>query len=286
MQIKQVSLMKTGATIKIYVPDQVADFNMTRRRPVVIIIPGGGFEYQSDREKEMVALNYLAKGFVAVTLGYRLLEDGPIYPTVLTQVGNAVLYLKRHAGSLRISANHILLAGFSAGGHVAAMYADRWWAEETIAPLELAANEDVKVSAIALGYPVIGLRLGWPTDAGVATKIRGDLENVEADELVNQKNPPTFIWATQTDELVPVVNTIKYVEALNQAGIPVESVIYNQGPHGLSLATAQSAFPKNFDRGWPTFGHDYVVPQVATWFESELQWLTELWHLDDFWLGQ
>ena len=34
-----------------------------RRRPAVIICPGGGYEYQSDRESEPIALEFLKRGY-------------------------------------------------------------------------------------------------------------------------------------------------------------------------------------------------------------------------------
>lgn len=46
-----------------------------RRRPAVIICPGGGYEYQSDRESEPIALEFLKRGYQAFILEYAVLEE-------------------------------------------------------------------------------------------------------------------------------------------------------------------------------------------------------------------
>lgn len=45
-----------------------------RRRPAVIICPGGGYEYQSDRESEPIALEFLKRGYQAFILEYAVLK--------------------------------------------------------------------------------------------------------------------------------------------------------------------------------------------------------------------
>lgn len=44
---------------------------MTKRiRPAVLVLPGGGYSYVSDRESEAVALKFINVGYVAFTLDY------------------------------------------------------------------------------------------------------------------------------------------------------------------------------------------------------------------------
>ena len=53
--------------------------------------------------------------------------------------------------------------------------------------------------------------------------------------------PPTFLWATAADVKVPAANTLHMAEALLQAGVPVETHIFEAGEHGLALACPASA---------------------------------------------
>lgn len=286
----EISKLTLGAadnqvTVTFYEPAPIADLHVIQRRPLAIILPGGGFTFYSQRESEIIALNYLAQGFAAVVVDYQLADQPPVLPRALYQVGTVVAYFRKNAVVYHLAPDKFLLAGFSAGGYVTALYADQWAAPFLTQAVGV-TRADLQVNAVGLAYPVIGLRLGWPPTARERAAIVGDWPYHEADQLVNGENPPTFIWATQTDELVPVTNTQHYVQALERAGVPVHSTIYDQGPHGLALARPVTAFPRSFDPADPDFGAAFVQPHVARWFPQQLDWLTRLWNLNDFWRDQ
>lgn len=269
-------------SVTFYQPAAIADFK-PQRRPLVVLLPGGGYEFYSDRENEMVALQYLAQGFAVAVVAYRLRQQPPVLPGALYQLAGVIQEFRQHAGHYGISPEHILLVGFSAGGHLAALYADLWPRLER--DREVAAGT-LRISALTLGYPVIGLRLGWPRTAAARKTITGDWPDHEADQWVTPQNPPTFIWATADDELIPIENTRRYVAALQQQQILTQSLIYPHGPHGLSLARAVTAFPQSFDPANPVFGERFIRPDIAGWFDRQLQWLDGLWHLNRFWRQQ
>jgi dipeptidyl aminopeptidase/acylaminoacyl peptidase len=58
---------------------------------------------------------------------------------------------------------------------------------------------------------------------------------------ISKNTPPTFLWATAGDALVPVQNTTTMATALAQAGVPFELHVFEQGGHGLSLADQSTA---------------------------------------------
>ncbi|QMU08697.1 alpha/beta hydrolase [Levilactobacillus suantsaii] len=275
----------TQVTVTLYLPDAIADFQHPQMRPLAIILPGGGFDFHSQRESEPMALAYAAQGFAAVTVAYRLTAAGPVLPVALWQIATVVAYYHDHAAELHLASDHIILAGFSAGGYLAALYADLW-ADPALATPQILPVAKRQVSALALAYPVIGLRLGWPKLAAKSRAIHGDFTRHEADQLVTSQNPPTFIWATQTDETVPVQNTLAYLTALTQHKIATRAQIYESGPHGLALARSQTAFPVSFRPTDPTWGERYCRADVAQWLTDELAWLARLWRLDAFWREQ
>ncbi|MFC6288737.1 alpha/beta hydrolase [Levilactobacillus angrenensis] len=256
-------------TVTYYQPAAIADFNQPPRRPLVILLPGGGYRFYSDRENEIVALQYLAAGYAVAVVAYRLIDQPPVYPTALYQLAQVVAAFHRHAETYAIDAQRILLVGFSAGGHLAALYADLW---PQLAQTCRVPSRDCAVQAVVLAYPVIGLRLGWPPDSATRQAISGTWDLTEADQLVTSQNPPAFVWTTATDELVPPQNAQAYVQALQHVGVPVAFHLYPRGPHALSLARSITAFPAGTDQD-PTFGARYVEPEVATWFPAQLAWL-------------
>jgi dipeptidyl aminopeptidase/acylaminoacyl peptidase len=58
---------------------------------------------------------------------------------------------------------------------------------------------------------------------------------------ITKHTPPTFLWATAADALVPAENTTRMATALAQTVVPFEVHIFEGGDHGLSLADQSSA---------------------------------------------
>ena len=49
-------------------------------------------------------------------------------------------------------------------------------------------------------------------------------------------SPPTFLFHTDDDAAVPVMNSILFFEALKKAGVPAEMHVFAHGRHGVGLA--------------------------------------------------
>ena len=59
---------------------------------------------------------------------------------------------------------------------------------------------------------------------------------LSAEKQVNPETPPTFLWHTAADPVVPVSNSIDMAKALSENKIPFELHIYPTGGHGMGLA--------------------------------------------------
>lgn len=84
---------------------------------------------------------------------------------------------------------------------------------------------------------------------------------------MTKETPPTYLFTTCTDELVPVKNSIQFAEALDKNGVLFEFHVFPDGPHGLSLAK-----PDTSD-GKPQF----VNLRVQQWFEESCSFLNSVW---------
>lgn len=251
-------------TLTLYARKQFEAFPDPRLWPMVLIFPGGGFAGISEREEEHMALPFLAAGYQAAVVRYNLLAQGPFYPTAISVGLSALQYLKTHGQEIHGDPQKIVTAGFSAGGHlVAVMNAlgkDRAFLESN--GFE---SDPMLPAAQILGYPVIDLNLGFPTETALISKISPDPRYRQAQKLVSPETPPTFIWHTVTDELVPVANTLVYLEALVAQQVKFESHIYSQGVHGLAfgdIADSRQNHPED------------LQPRVQNWFDQVLTWLT------------
>ena len=103
------------ASLSLYIQEDYPDTYGERKRPLVLICPGGGYEHVSVREGEPVALHFLTAGCHAAVLWYDISKHGVAYPQELKELAWSVAYLRAHADQYAIYKDKILVAGFSAG---------------------------------------------------------------------------------------------------------------------------------------------------------------------------
>ena len=88
-------------------------------RPAMLVLPGGGYEWCSRREGEPIALRFMAEGFNCFVLFYSCRRS---YPLPHFEVAIAMQYINEHAEEFNVKKGCVSIAGFSAGGHLAASY--------------------------------------------------------------------------------------------------------------------------------------------------------------------
>lgn len=219
--------------------------NGLKHRPAIIVFPGGGYDYCSDREAEPVALRFLGAGFNAFVLRYSCVKKK--FPLALLEGCAAVNYVRKNAAEYDTDPDKIFVCGFSAGGHLAASVSCHW-AKDMVTQALGVSREDVKPNGAILAYPVI--------TAGEFAH-RGSIENllfgadekereeitklVSLEEQVSPLTPPTFLWHCADDGCVPVENSLMYMTALSKNKVPFESHIFEKGGHGLSLCNFNTA---------------------------------------------
>ena len=93
----KIETLKIGeATLTAYIQKNAPEIKNADRRPAVLILPGGGYEFVSNPENEPVALEYSAKGFQAFTLEYSVKEKG-VFPVPETEVLRATAVVRARA---------------------------------------------------------------------------------------------------------------------------------------------------------------------------------------------
>lgn len=231
-----------GATLDITLRDGCYDGWCQNTRPMLVIFPGGGYHFCSDREADPIASAYLASGFSTCILRYsvRTSPDEPALGDLpLQEAAETVRYVRAHASDWSIDPDKITVIGFSAGGHLAASLGVHWNRPSRLP----SAGASCRPNGLILAYPVI--------TAGELTH-RGSIENLTGiegfssqDSLYNIPSyvgadmPPAFIWHTFADELVPVENSLELASAMRRAGRPFALHIFPCGQHGLSTAEAE-----------------------------------------------
>lgn len=232
-------------TITAYLPR-----NTPMGMTAVLILPGGGYRNLASNHEGRQVANFLnAAGIAAFVLQYRL---GPRYhhPVELEDAQRAIRTLRSHATDWHIAPDRIGILGFSAGGHLAATASTRFDGGNPQAQ-DAVDRAGSRPDFTILGYPVISMTEAW-THQGSKTNLLGEQPSAElarslsADLAVTPRTPPTFLFLTNADTVVPAENSITYYLALRKAGVPTEMHIFENGPHGVGLAQDDAALSE-----WP-----------------------------------
>lgn len=254
-------------TLTAYVINDDSTYEAKRKRPAIIVCPGGGYEFCSEREAEPIALQYMAAGMCAFVLDYAVAPRFH-YPEALKNVSDSIRLVREHADEWGIDKDKIAVIGFSAGGHLAASIATLWDDDPSIKTTD-GSN---RPNAAVLCYPVISSDTKVSHIGSFRNLCGEDEELIKAMSLenrVSKKTPPCFLWHTFTDQCVPVENSLAFASALKKAGVSCELHIYPGGQHGLSLANSDTA---------P--GEDWIVPRVQEWVGLSVKWLRDLFEKD------
>lgn len=249
--------------LDVYCPHVSAEIDPDIQRPAIVICPGGGYGFLSEREAEPVALAFNTLGFNTFIVWYRVAPHR--YPRPQQDVAAAVAWVRAHAAETHTHPDKIAVLGFSAGGHCAGSLGVWWpkaelWAEMGLTP------EQVKPNALVLSYPVI---TGGPkAHRGSFENLTGSKDTAEhlaysLDTAVTDQTPPTFLWHTWDDASVPVENSLLMATALRAHNIPAALHIFPHGGHGSSLANAQVTGTRCPQLNLPDCAH---WPQMAAEF--------------------
>lgn len=205
-------------------------------RPLIIICPGGGYRYVSEREGEMIALQWNALGYHAVVLNYSVYPA--LYPTALLELATAMKTVKAHSAEWYVDSKRILVEGSSAGGHLAASYG-MFWKKPFLSEQIGVSAEELRPAGMILHYPVITSGEYAHRDSFhmlLGEKYEELKEEMSLENQVSEDTPPTFIWHTNEDKSVPAENSLLLALAMRRHNIPVELHLYAKGGHGLALA--------------------------------------------------
>ena len=276
MFTKTIALYKDrqDVTLTTYILNDSPALLNGKKRPAVLICPGGAYLYCSDREAEPVALRFAAMGYHAFVLRYSTysgesfyLHTNPdmpvnpnsVFPAAMRDIGKAFLTINNHADEWLVEMEKIAICGFSAGAHNCAMYSV-YWQDPIIADFFNESPIKFKPAASILAYGIGDYHLAGrgssqlkdqrlSTAASIAflgtnSPTPEMLDTISPSFHVSENTPPTFLWTTATDELVPAENTLCMASSLAKAGVPFEVHIFEEGKHGLSLADQTTASSK------------------------------------------
>lgn len=216
---------------------------------VVLVLPGGGYNYLSSWEAFPIAEHFRAAGLAAFVLQYRLRPYDP--SAALLDAQRAVRLLRARAADFGLDPWKISAIGFSAGGHLAANLSTHADDGRTDAadPVE---RQSCRLQSALLVYPSIVF-----DSLPRGTKVRPLPEVLKLDGLhraVDAKTPPTFLVVGANDDRTPYENCLAYAAKLHESGVRFELHVLGTGGHGFSMRVRD--------------------PRLQVWPQLAVNWLT------------
>ena len=230
--------------------------SLPAKAPAVVVCPGGGYaRLVMDRAGHEVARRLNAAGAAAFVLEYRVKPNR--HPAPLDDAQRAVRMIRARAAEWGIDPERIGIAGFSAGGHLAATAGTLWDRGKADAadPVERAS---CRPDFQALIFPVITF-VEPSAHAGSMKNLIGPdadaalREALSPERHVTAEAPPAFLLHAADDDVVSPENSFLMVRALRKAGVPVEFHLYERGGHGFGFAEDD--------------------PYLSTWAERWVDWM-------------
>lgn len=194
--------------------------------PAVVICPGGAYSgLAMDYEGHDAARWFAGRGVAAAVLKYRM-PHGVGHTLPLEDAESAITTIRDSASAWGIDVSRVGVAGFSAGGHLAASLC-------TLS--DVGSRPDFAV----LFYPVVTFTDSRMADGQTKENLIGKCPDKTSlarryslEKHVDNATPPTLILLSSDDSMVDTDNSIEYFRALRSAGIPAAMYVFPTGEHG------------------------------------------------------
>lgn len=220
-----------NGTLDLYLP------TATGIHPLLIYFHGGGWEHGS---REMIVANvipYLEMGFAVANVDYRLTKTATA-PAAVEDARCAVRWLAANAARYRLDTADFVLAGGSAGAHLALMAGMLRSSDGLDGPC--ASEPEPRIAAIINYYGIADVAdlLDGPHRRHWAVEWIGDVPDRR--ELARRMSPLTYVRPGlppiitvhgDADNVVPYEQSVRLRDALTRAGVPNELVTVPGGRH-------------------------------------------------------
>jgi acetyl esterase/lipase len=218
----------------VFVPAAVAE-----RRPTVVWVHGGGFVGGTKDELADYFRLLASRGFTVVALRYTRAPEAK-FPTPVRQTLAALRHLAAHAADLQVDAQNLVLAGDSAGSHIAAQAAMACTDATAALRLGLEPVPAVRLVGAILCCGVYDVRRLLPdsstgklfVDAAMWSysgrrRYRDDetfLATMSVPDQLSASFPPSFVTVGNADPLRSQSEHL--IRRLDELGVDVERLLY------------------------------------------------------------
>ena len=221
--------------------------------PYVIYLPGGSYTSCKPYDVCVPAAGEANEmGYSAFVLTYRVGDYASDFMP-LDDVAAGIEFITSNASELKVKTENYMLAGFSAGAHLAGLFGNE--------RLGYGKYGVSKPSALSLGYPTVNITSGLFEGGNIITDcikfsfkqhciefmLGKDVKKAEAEVLnlynsVDDHYPKTFIAQGDADFLVTTKNNAdKLAAALSTSGIEFVYRLFPGITHGFGIGAGSAA---------------------------------------------
>lgn len=207
--------------------------------PGVLFIHGGGWSGGKKDDHKNEALEAARRGFVGVTVGYRLAPKSK-FPAQVEDVKCAVRWMRAHAGELKLNPKKLGAVGFSAGAHLAMMLGTMekadgldesgGWADQSSkvqAVVEFAGPTDLLAEIPEISKGILKNFLGGPPE-----EIQEAYRRASPVTYVSPGDAPMLLYQGTEDPLVPWQQAHLMAQALAKVKVPGRMELLLGAGHG------------------------------------------------------
>lgn len=277
MITEKIQLFKDNpySNLLTYVLDAQISSKVRKKRPAIIICPGGSYLFTATKEGEPVAFRFLAKGYHTFVLRYRTyykervtdvnqtpsINETAHYPEHVYDLMESIRIIKENAEEWCIDTENIFVLGFSAGAHVAASLGVKWDDDELLKRFDNEVNSTLfKPKGILLCYPLLNIQglidnLEKNTDPiikqqanvinqavfGIPNPTKAQIDNAKIINCLRDDMPPVFLWHTYDDQITSAKDSAELVSELIRHNVHCEFHMFAQGKHGMALCDETSS---------------------------------------------
>ena len=210
-------------------------------RPYILIVPGGGFVHVWNiNEGWPIGDHMNAAGYHAFVLTYRVDCPDGVAGKEMADVARALTLIRENAAHFHVRWDNYVIGGFSAGGFITCL-----WCAGRNGYLRYGMP---KPRAAFPVYPFVSPLMADEPDR--ARELFGcSQEEIAAlgfEPVLDVQNfPPTAIFVSTADNVVPVAHSRLLEKALSEAGVPVYMEEREGGCHGFGGGEGMNM------EGWP-----------------------------------
>lgn len=226
------------------------DFYATRKSdqpqsPCIVWIHGGA--WRSGSKNDMPLTKLLDMGFAVASVDYRLSTQAK-FPAQVHDINSAIRFLRSHASRYKIDPKRFVIAGSSAGGHLANLVGVSSDVKELTETAHLDGSPSVRVQAIVSFYGASNLEtiLQQSTPHGLSVRVPAlDLFlGGQPDQFpaiarlaspvahVDKHDPPLWMYHGDQDPQMPINQSHELEGAYEKLGLPCKLRVIHGAKHG------------------------------------------------------